>query len=140
MKTNRMLGVLLMVTGLTVASCAGSQQMKMVNNGDIPAAESTVKLSRTDNGNTGFELVVKHLATPSRVDPSATVYVVWIRGSDAASRVQNMGALKVDDDLDGSFDGVTPLREFELFVTAEPSAVAPTPTGKALLYTTVAAK
>jgi hypothetical protein len=46
----------------------------------------------------------------------------------------------VDDDLEGNYSGVTPLRDFEIFVTAEPSAAGVSPTGKALLYTTIAAK
>jgi len=140
MKANRLAIALLMLTGLALASCTGPNERRMESSGDIPAAESTVKIGSNSNGNTTFDLTVKHLALPSRVDPDATVYVVWLRGDEPAMRAQNMGAIKVDDDLDGSYSGVTPLRDFEIFVTAEPSATELSPTGKELLYTTIAAK
>lgn len=140
MRINGLAIALLVAAGLTTASCAGSKEMRMASSGDIPAAESTVKITSTDNGNTGFKLAVKHLAEPQRVDANSSVYVVWTRGSDSAAGTQNMGALVVDDNLNGSFDGVTPLKSFDLFITAEPTQSASTPTGKTLLYTTVAAQ
>lgn len=140
MRTNRLVIALLMLTGLAAASCAGPRKLKLESSGDIPAAEATVALGTNSNGNTTFDLEVRHLALPSRVDPAATVYVVWLRGGDSAAQAQNMGALKVDKDLDGSYSGVTPLKDFDLFVTVEPSAVAVSPTGKSLLYRAIAAK
>ena len=139
MKSNKLAIAILIVTGLTAASCAGPKEVRLAGNGDIPAAESTVKVGTNENGNTTFDLTVKHLALPQRVDPAATVYVVWLRGDDSAARSQNMGALKVDDALNGSYSGVTPLREFELFVTAEASASGTMPSGPALLHTNVSA-
>lgn len=138
MRINGLAIALLVVTGLTTASCAGSKELRMASSGDIPAAESTVKISTTSNGNTGFDLAVKHLAAPQRVDANTSVYVVWTRGSGSTDSTQNMGALVVDDNLNGSFAGVTPLKSFDLFVTAEPTQAAASPTGKTLLYTTVA--
>jgi hypothetical protein len=140
MKSNRLAIAILIVTGLAAASCAGPKEAPMVSNSTIPAAESTVKVDTNENGNTTFELTVKHLALPQRVDPKATVYVVWLRGRDSAVRAQNMGALKVDDNLNGSYSGITPLRDFELFVTAEASVTGTSPTGQALLHTNVSAK
>jgi hypothetical protein len=140
MKTYRLAYPLLIATLLAAASCAGPGEMKMVNNGAIPAAESTVKVGTNDNGNTTFDLKVKHLARPERVDPQATVYVVWLRGYGTAMNTQNMGALKVDNNLDASYSGVTPLREFELFVTVEPTSAGLSPTGRTLLYKAVTAR
>lgn len=139
MTTNRLVYPLLMAILVAAASCAGPGKLMMVNDGSIPAAESTVTVGKSANGNTTFDLEVKHLAQPARVDPSATVYVVWLRGNDASRSSQNMGALKVDQDLNGSYSGVTPLREFELFVTVEPTATVTSPTGRSLLYRTVTA-
>ncbi len=140
MRINGLAIALLLATGLTTASCAGSKELRMASSGDIPAAESTVKITTTSNGNTGFTLAVKHLAASQRVDANTSVYVVWTRGSDSAATTQNMGALVVDDNLNGSFDGVTPLKSFDLFITAEPTQAAAAPTGTTLLYTTVATK
>jgi len=140
MKRQLLAIAMLLLTGLTAASCAGSKDVRLTSSGDIPASASVVKMGTSDNGNTTFELKVEHLAPPERVDPAATVYVVWTRGRESGAAVQNMGALIVDDDLNGSYTGVTPLKEFELFVTAEPTLSNTSPTGKALLYTALPAK
>lgn len=140
MRTRNLTLAMLVLTGLTAASCAGSRDLQLTSSGAIPAAASTLKVATTDNGNTSFDLAVEHLAHPQKVDSAANVYVVWIRGLESNARVQNMGALTVNDDLNGSFAGVTPLKEFEIFVTAEPTQSNTTPTGKALLYTSVAPK
>jgi hypothetical protein len=50
------------------------------------------------------------------------------------------GANQVDNDLNGSTSGVTALRSFELYVTAEAEQNASVPTGRALLYTSVSTK
>jgi len=140
MKHKRLTIAMLVLTGLTAASCAGSRAVRLTGSEDIPAAAATVKIGTNDNGNTTFDLVVEHLAPANRVDPAATVYVVWTRGRDSYAAAQNMGALIVDEDLDGKFAGVTPLREFELFITVEPTLSNTTPTGKVLLHTAVATK
>lgn len=140
MNTHRFLVLVLIVTGLAALSCNGSRQIRLDSSSDIPAAQGMVKVSTTDNGNTKIDLVVEHLALPQRVDPGAAVYVVWARGSEAGAQPQNLGALRVDDNLKGSIAAVTPLLSFELYITAEASQTSTMPTGKKLLYTTVAMK
>ncbi len=111
----------------------------------VPAAEGTVKAAEAKNGNTSIALKVKTLAPPQKVDAAATTYVVWARPLAAvrtpAGNMErltvNLGALKVDQSLNGSLETVTPFREFELFVTAEPSATVTAPSNQALLWTTV---
>jgi hypothetical protein len=140
MNTQRFMIAMMIVTGIAALSCAGPRQLRLTSSPDIPAAQSTAKVSTTDNGNTKIDLVVEHLALPERVNPGATVYVVWARGDEAGAQPQNLGALKVDDKLNGNISAMTPLNTFELFITAEPSQVSTTPTGKKLLWTTVAMK
>lgn len=118
-------------------SCFGTRKIQLTAVPEIPAAQSSVKVSLTDNGNTKIELSVQHMAPPERVSPGATIYVVWVRGNDSNSRSQNLGALKVDADLKASISAVTPLRDFELFVTAEPTQTGSEPSGRRLLYTSV---
>ena len=132
--------VIVVLTAVLLTGCSGSRQLRLSGNPDIPAAEGRVKLSTTDNGNTKIDLVVEHLAPPQRVDAEAGVYMVWVRGNDTASQVQSLGALRVSDDLDGTLTAVTPLRSFDLFITAEPSQSSVTPTGKTLLDTSVRMK
>jgi len=140
MNFHRFMIAILILTCLAALSCSGPRQLRLTTSSDIPAAQGTVKISTTDNGNTKIDVVVEHLASPERINPGATVFVVWARGSEAGAQPQNLGALKVDDNLNGSISAVTPLRSFEVFITAEPSQMSEWPTGKTLLYTTVAMK
>ena len=140
MKTHRFMIAMLIVTGLAALACAGPNQIQLTSSPDIPGAQSTAKVSTTGNGNTQIDLVVEHLASPERVDQDATVYVVWVRGNEAEAQPQNLGAIKVDDDLKGSISATTPLRSFDLYITAEPSQLSTVPKGRTLLYTTVAMK
>jgi hypothetical protein len=84
------------------------------------AGEGTVTAKVGKNGNTDVEVLVKHLAPPSKLAPDASTYVVWLQPRNAA--IQNLGALQVDDDLVGTFDTTTPHRSFTLSITPEPSA------------------
>ena len=96
----------------------------------VPASEGTVNATESDNGNTKLEIRVKHLAEPSRVASDATVYVVWVQPSDAAR--QNVGALLLNDNLEGSLDTVTPHSRFSLSVTPEPNGQVAQPTHRSV--------
>ena len=132
------------VLGFLSMSCSfgsgGSRELRMTASPDVPAAEGRATVSTTDNGNTKIDLVVKHLAPPENVNPGATVFVVWARGSEKYADPQNLGALKVDSKLNGNISAATNLRSFDLFVTAEPSQATTSPTGRTLLQTNVVMK
>jgi len=140
MNIHRLIIVTLTVAGLAAWARAGPNQLRLKSSPDIPGAQSTAKVSMTGNGNTQIDLIVEHLASLERVDPGATVYVVWVRGNEAEAQSQNLGALKVDENEKGSISATTPLRSFNLYITAEASQLSAAPTGKTLLYTTVAMK
>ena len=129
-----------MLVAFAVTACGGPLTLNLVGSPEVPAAEATVKARSTDNGNTSIELAVKHLAPPTRVNPQAAAYVVWVVGTETGAQPTNLGGLKVGDDLSGKFTAVTPLRAFQLFITAEPSQLVTRPTGRNLLTTTVAMK
>jgi hypothetical protein len=103
----------------------GSKEVMRPAAGNI-AGEGTVEAKDGDNGNTEIEVRVKHLAAPAKVAADASVYVVWIR--PGAGRIQNVGALEVDDELVGKLKTTTPHRAFKLTVTPEPSARMAEPT------------
>lgn len=140
MNTQRFMPAMLIAASLTALSCIDSELIQLSTSTDIPAAQGTIRVSTTDNGNTQIDCLVEHLALPQSVNPDATIYVVWLRANDVAGQPQNLGALKVDEDLKGSISAMTPLRSFELFITAEPSRVSTLPTSKKLLYANVAMK
>ena len=115
-----------------------THELQMTGNPEFPAATGEAVVSTTDDGNTQINLEVKHLAPPEKINSGATAFVVWVRNNDENfGEPQNLGALKVDDDLSGSISAVTNLRSFDLYVTAEPTSSATSPTGDALLRTNV---
>jgi len=92
---------------------------EMHSTSDASSREGTVRTSNADNGNTNVFVRVKHLAPPSKVAGDSTVYVVWIQAREGDR--QNVGALTLNKDLEGSLDTVTPHRRFKVSVTPEPS-------------------
>jgi hypothetical protein len=112
--------------GCGVFGGGGDSTQTMTASTKVPAGEGTVEASDGDNGNTKLAVRVKHLAHASMIASDATVYVVWIQPRNAP--IQSLGALTLDDDLEGSLDAITPHRRFTVTVTPEPSAVGPQPT------------
>jgi hypothetical protein len=129
--------------GITLSACSAfrdvtneSREFVLTGNPAVPGARGNASAFVTDNGNTQVDVKVEHLAEPDKVYPGATVYVVWVEDKNGGA-AQNLGALKVDDDLSGSITAVTPMKVFDLYITAEPNAVTTAPTGEPLLRTDV---
>lgn len=116
----------------------GSPTQTMTSGSSVPAASGTVRATEGDNGNTNIAVRVYHLAPASRVAPDATVYVVWVQPS--RGRLQNVGALTLNDKLEGTLDTVTPHSRFRLTVTPEPSAMVAQPTNEPVFAANVDAK
>ena len=130
----------IVLLGTLSMSClfgGGSRNLHLTGSPDVPGAQGTAEVSTTDDGNTKIDLVVQHLAPPEDINAGSTVYVVWVQGIAVGAEPQNLGALKVDDKLNGSMTAVTNLRSFDLYVTAESSQATTTPTGRSLLRTNV---
>ncbi len=108
--------------------------IKMQVSPDVPAAQGKVKYDKSDNGNISIQLEVRYLAEPQKLQPTASVYVVWV-SADKDSPAQNIGALIVDNQRKGILKSTTPLQSFELFVTAETNGQIQAPTGQRLLWT-----
>lgn len=130
----RMTAAALAIAGLagTSPGCGifggGKSEQTMKSSSKNPAAEGTVTATLGDNGNTVLSVRVKHLAPPSKMVSDATVYVVWIQPGDAD--IQNVGAMTLDDDLEGRLDTVTPHKRFKLTVTPEPGPRGSQPTNE----------
>jgi len=125
-----------MFLSAATGGCAKNEQM-MVASGETPAAEGKVTTEEGDNGNTAVRVEVKHLAPASRVAPDATTYVVWVH--PLGQSIQNVGALKLDDDLVGRLELVTSHKTFRIIVTPEAQATLSTPSHRAVFTVDVSA-
>ena len=61
------------------------------------------------------------------------MFVVWARGLAPWAEAQNLGALKVDKNLNGKLTAVTAMSSFDLFITCEQSQTVTVPATPELL-------
>ena len=120
---------------LLVGVFAFAEEVKMTNASIDPGAQGRVKFNHDRNHNTLFDIKVEHLAAPSSLTPAKSNYVVWIQRNGEAP--QNMGMLTVNENLEGSFHGTTPLQQFNVIVTAEDNVKADSPSSMEVLRATV---
>jgi hypothetical protein len=121
-------------TAVLVAMQLGCEKMEfwkkspqpMESSTVVPASQGTVRATLGNNGNTNLSIRVKNLAPAYKVQPDATVYVVWIQQPNQPK--QNIGALTLNKDLEGSLDTVTPFRRFSVSVTPEAAGAVEQPT------------
>ncbi len=114
-----------------VLGCA--QTVAFRGSPDVPAALGEAKVSQDSNGNSVIKIEVKHLAPPQNLSPAKEMYVVWAQAPQG--RVINLGQMIVGPNRVGRFEGVTPLREFRLAITAEDLAAVATPSKQEILRT-----
>ena len=112
------------LVALATAGCGlfggGKTKQPMRASAENTSGQGTVETRVDQNGNTEVEVLVKHLSPPAKVASDASIYVVWIRPRNG--RIQNVGALQIDEELVGKFNTTTPHHAFTLMVTPEPSA------------------
>jgi hypothetical protein len=90
-----------------------------------PAADAQLTHQKDDNGNVKVNIHFYHLARPDSLTPAKDAYVVWIEPNGQPP--QNMGTIKVNDNLESEFQTRTPFKVFKVYVTAEqgPKVTAP---------------
>jgi hypothetical protein len=120
--------------GMGLMGCA-TKTVTLPPSADLPAAQGEAKVSKDKNNNTLVRLNVKHFAPPQRLTPPKAVYVVWLETPD--HDMHNIGQLKVDSDLEGKLETVTPYDAFQLVITAEDSATVTEPGPQVVLRTKV---
>lgn len=127
-----------LLTVLVFAAASWAREDRLNNTGIAPAAEGKVITGTDSNGNTQVEVQVKHLAGAEKLTPPRQVYLVWVqaRGKDP----ELLGALCVNDKLEGTLKSSTPYKDFDIFVSAEDSAQAVTPSSTVVLKGTVERK
>lgn len=95
----------------------GAKKISMTPGKEDPAAHGTVAVKTGHNGNTKVDITTKALAQPSALTPPANTYVVWFQPPGQSPK--DVGALRVDNKLNGKLDTVAPYRRFKVFITAE---------------------
>jgi hypothetical protein len=121
---------------LSLSMLALAGEVRMHSGQLTPAAAGVIETGKDRNGNTTFEMKVKHLAKPTELSPAKQVYVVWIQAR--GQEPQSQGQLMVNDDLEGSLHGTnTSKGPFDVFVTAEDNPSTPSPSGPEVLRATV---
>jgi hypothetical protein len=121
---------------LTLTSVAMAKKYPLSVDKSVPSARGHVDVGRDKNGNTKVEIEVEHLAMPENLTPPRTAYVVWFQ-ERGASEALNQGTLKPNKGLKAKFKSVTPLKNFDIFVTAEPDPTAKVAAGSEVLRASV---
>jgi hypothetical protein len=129
---------LFLLCSFLLATAAWGREDRLTNTGAAPAAEGKVNTDNDRNGNTGVDVEVKHMATPQSLTPAKQTYLVWVqaRGKDP----ELLGALRVNDNLEGSLKAATPYKDFEIFITAEDNIKPDAPSSMVILKGAVARK
>lgn len=126
--------ILVLTPLLAFIACSTGSVLKMSGSDLNPAAEGFVETDSTTNNNTRVDVEVKHLVAPGRIERGASTYILWARPTIGDTTIaQNLGALKVDEDLNGRMSTVLPHQNFQLFITAEPTAMVTVPSGARIL-------
>jgi len=106
-------------------------------NRKIAGADGNITISSTTTNSNRLELNVKHVGALNRISPRAKNYIVWELPVGFSMKPQSLGPLKIDKNYTGRLNTVTPFRNFDIFITAEPALNPLQPTGEKLFWTTV---
>jgi hypothetical protein len=115
-----------------LSSVAWAGEVPLVASSLVPAAAGTISYEHDRNRNIKLEIKTKHLAAPERLTPAKNSYVVWIRSNDG--QTQNAGVLRINSDLEGSFTTTTPVKAFDVLITAEDSSSVSQPSGPEIMH------
>ena len=126
------ISVILVVLG---TSAYADKKYPMTAASIVPGARAEVAISKDKNGNTKLKMTVQHLANLENLTPRAAAYVVWLQ--ERGGNSENQGQLKMDKNLKATFETVTPLKSFDVFVTAEQDFRAKVPSGPEVLKATI---
>jgi len=132
MKT--LLYAVLLAFAFSALAIAEDMHMKNVSTTQ-PAADAELTHQKDDNGNVKVKIHFYHLARPDSLTPAKDAYVVWIEPNGQPP--QNMGTIKVNDNLESEFQTRTPFKVFKIYVTAEEGPKVTTPSSDHILEANV---
>lgn len=121
-----------------LATAAWGREDRLTNTGTAPAAEGKVISDNDRNGNTGLDIEVKHMATPQSLTPARQTYLVWIQARGKEPEL--LGALRVNENLEGHLKAATAYKTFDILITAEDSMKPEAPSSSVILKGTIERK
>jgi hypothetical protein len=123
------------LAAVVAANSAYGKKFPLTASSVVPAARGKIDVEKDSNGNTKVKMEAEHLAEPGKLSPARSDYVVWFQEKGAEALTQ--GRLRIDKNLKGSFETSTPLKNFDVFVTAESDPSVKQPAGTEVFRTTV---
>lgn len=106
-----------------ICACA-SQNPQLKGTRVAPDSMGEVRTAAGPNNETQLTITVYNLPKPQIVANGATTYIAWAKPSGAPGEAQKLGHLSVDETDVGKLQATTPLRSFDLIVSAEQSDAA----------------
>src|SRR5690349_6292790 len=93
--------IFFVITAVSVIVCLNScaRKITFLTSSVVPAAEGTVKVSKDNNRNYKINVSLSNLAEPNRLQPSKSMYVVWMETDNNAT--QNIGQITTSTGLFG---------------------------------------
>jgi hypothetical protein len=122
---------LVTAAALLATPALAEKKFDMKTSSNVPAAQGRATIEHDRNKNVKVTLEVEHLAKPQSLAPAKGTYVVWIQPE--GQEPNNVGVLRVNDELKGDFRTTTPYKKFDLFVTAEDSPTVSSPSGTEIM-------
>ncbi|OFV99972.1 MAG: hypothetical protein A3F68_01450 [Acidobacteria bacterium RIFCSPLOWO2_12_FULL_54_10] len=126
------IGALGIILILLSSGCA-----KRIRFDSLPQAQggkATARVELTYDRNNTLEIKLENVPDPATLNPQYTRYVLWVATPDRQHTV-NIGQLRVDEKRNAAIKTLTPLRDFILFITAEPQGDAITPSPDVIFQT-----
>lgn len=115
-----LLGVCAATMIILFDSC--SSKIAFATSSVVPAARGSVKIKRDRNHNYLIQIHVDNLAEVERLAPSRQTYVVWmVSGQDVTKNIGqiNSSSSLLSKNLKASFETVSSVKPFKIFITAE---------------------
>lgn len=110
---------------LFISACSNTTRFPVSS--VAPAAEITAKTKYDEYNNKIITVNARNLASPDRVDPSSSAYVIWAESE--RNEIRNLGQLKNKNAEKATLTTITPFEVKELFITAEPDGAVLQPSG-----------
>lgn len=116
---------------LLITSCATTGKFPVSE--VIPAADIDLKVKEDRNENYKISINAKHIASPDRLNPPASYYVVWV---DTYDGYKNVGQLRSKNAKRAELQTLSPFEFNEILITAETNGDASYPEGVIISRTT----